>query len=51
MLFDPGILVRRPLAVLAVVLLIVFGKSIAARHRDFKRHVECDRFWSAPPAE
>ena len=51
MLFDPGILVRRPLAVLAVVLLIVFGKSIAARHREFKRHVECDRFWSAPPAE
>ena len=30
MLFDPGILVRQPLAVLAVVLLIVFGKSIAA---------------------
>ena len=30
MLFDPGILVRQPLAVLAVVLLIVFGKSVAA---------------------
>lgn len=30
MLFDPGILVRQPLAVLAMVLLIVFGKSIAA---------------------
>jgi monovalent cation:H+ antiporter-2, CPA2 family len=30
MLFDPGILVRQPLAVLAVVLLIVFGKSLAA---------------------
>ena len=30
MLFDPGILVRQPLAVLAVVLLIVFGKSIAS---------------------
>ena len=30
MLFDPGILVRQPLAVMAVVLLIVFGKSIAA---------------------
>jgi CPA2 family monovalent cation:H+ antiporter-2 len=30
MLFDPSILVRQPLAVLAVVLLIVFGKSIAA---------------------
>ena len=30
MLFDPNILVRQPLAVLAVVLLIVFGKSIAA---------------------
>jgi K+:H+ antiporter len=30
MLFDPGILVRQPLAVLAVVLLIVLGKSIAA---------------------
>jgi CPA2 family monovalent cation:H+ antiporter-2 len=30
MLFDPGILVRQPLAVLAVVMLIVLGKSIAA---------------------
>ena len=30
MLFDPGILVRQPLPVLAVVMLIVFGKSIAA---------------------
>jgi CPA2 family monovalent cation:H+ antiporter-2 len=30
MLFDPGILVHKPLAVLAVVLLIVLGKSIAA---------------------
>ena len=30
MLFDPSILVREPLAVLAVVLLIVFGKSLAA---------------------
>jgi CPA2 family monovalent cation:H+ antiporter-2 len=30
MLFDPGILVRQPLAVLAVVLFIVLGKSIAA---------------------
>jgi CPA2 family monovalent cation:H+ antiporter-2 len=30
MLFDPSILVREPLAVLATVLLIVFGKSIAA---------------------
>ena len=30
MLFDPNILVRQPLAVMAVVLLIVFGKSIAA---------------------
>jgi len=30
MLFDPGILVRQPLGVLAVVMLIVFGKSIAA---------------------
>jgi len=30
MLFDPGILLRQPLAVLSVVLLIVFGKSIAA---------------------
>ncbi len=30
MLFDPSILVRQPLAVLGVLLLIVFGKSIAA---------------------
>jgi monovalent cation:H+ antiporter-2, CPA2 family len=30
MLFDPGILIRQPLAVLAVVMLIVLGKSIAA---------------------
>ena len=30
MLFDPGILLRQPLAVAAVLLLIVFGKSIAA---------------------
>jgi monovalent cation:H+ antiporter-2, CPA2 family len=30
MLFDPSILVREPLAVLAVVLLIVIGKSLAA---------------------
>jgi CPA2 family monovalent cation:H+ antiporter-2 len=30
MLFDPGILARQPLQVLAVVMLIVFGKSIAA---------------------
>ena len=30
MLFDPSILVREPLAVLAVVLTIVLGKSIAA---------------------
>jgi monovalent cation:H+ antiporter-2, CPA2 family len=30
MLFDPSIIVRDPLAVLAVVFLIVFGKSIAA---------------------
>ncbi len=30
MLFDPSILVKQPLAVLAVVLLIVFGKSLAA---------------------
>ena len=30
MLFDPAILLRQPLAVLSVVLLIVFGKSIAA---------------------
>src|SRR6185503_16337398 len=30
MLFDPGILVRQPLGVLAVVLLIVCGKSVAA---------------------
>src|SRR6185436_11392748 len=30
MLFDPGILVRQPLAVLAVVMLIVLAKSIAA---------------------
>jgi CPA2 family monovalent cation:H+ antiporter-2 len=30
MLFDPGILMRQPLAVLAVVMLIVLGKSIAA---------------------
>ena len=30
MLFDPAILVREPLAVLTVVLVIVFGKSIAA---------------------
>lgn len=30
MLFDPGILVRQPLAVAAVLLLIVFGKSLAA---------------------
>jgi CPA2 family monovalent cation:H+ antiporter-2 len=30
MLFDPGILLRQPLAVLSVVLLIVFGKSLAA---------------------
>ncbi len=30
MLFDPSILVREPLAVLAVLLVIVFGKSIAA---------------------
>jgi CPA2 family monovalent cation:H+ antiporter-2 len=30
MLFDPSILVREPLEVLAVVLVIVFGKSIAA---------------------
>ncbi|MDQ8698463.1 YbaL family putative K(+) efflux transporter [Hyphomicrobium sp. LHD-15] len=30
MLFDPSILVREPLAVIATVLLIVFGKSIAA---------------------
>ena len=30
MLFDPNVLVRQPLAVLAVLLLIVFGKSIAA---------------------
>jgi CPA2 family monovalent cation:H+ antiporter-2 len=30
MLFDPGILVRQPLAVLAVLMLIVVGKSVAA---------------------
>ncbi|WP_020085691.1 YbaL family putative K(+) efflux transporter [Hyphomicrobium zavarzinii] len=30
MLFDPSILVREPLAVIATVLLIVFGKSLAA---------------------
>ncbi|HEX2840800.1 YbaL family putative K(+) efflux transporter [Hyphomicrobium sp.] len=30
MLFDPSILVKEPLAVLAVVFLIVFGKSLAA---------------------
>ena len=30
MLFDPSILVREPLAVLAVVLVIVIGKSLAA---------------------
>ncbi len=30
MLFDPSILVREPLAVLATVFLIVFGKSLAA---------------------
>ncbi len=30
MLFDPSILVREPLAVLAVVAVIVFGKSVAA---------------------
>jgi CPA2 family monovalent cation:H+ antiporter-2 len=30
MLFDPGILLRQPLAVAAVLLLIVFGKSLAA---------------------
>lgn len=30
MLFDPTIIVREPLAVLAVVLVIVFGKSLAA---------------------
>src|SRR5690606_28960666 len=29
-LFDPGILLRQPLAVAAVLLLIVFGKSLAA---------------------
>ncbi|HET7842525.1 MAG TPA: YbaL family putative K(+) efflux transporter [Xanthomonadales bacterium] len=30
MLFDPGVLVREPLAVAAVVAIIVFGKSVAA---------------------
>jgi CPA2 family monovalent cation:H+ antiporter-2 len=30
MLFDPGILLRQPLAVAAVLLLIVFGKSLVA---------------------
>jgi K+:H+ antiporter len=30
MLFDPGVLVREPLRVLAVVLIIVVGKSVAA---------------------
>lgn len=30
MLFDPGILLRQPLEVAAVLLLIVFGKSLAA---------------------
>ena len=30
MLFDPGILVREPLAVVAVVLVIIAGKSLAA---------------------
>lgn len=30
MLFDPGILVREPLHFLAVVMIIVFGKSLAA---------------------
>ncbi len=30
MLFDPGILIRQPLQVLAVVAIIVFGKSLAA---------------------
>jgi len=30
MLFDPGILVRRPMAVLAVLAIIVVGKSLAA---------------------
>jgi K+:H+ antiporter len=30
MLFDPGILVRQPLQVLAVVAIIIFGKSIVA---------------------
>jgi CPA2 family monovalent cation:H+ antiporter-2 len=30
MLFDPSILVREPLAVIAVVTVIVFGKSVAA---------------------
>ena len=30
MLFDPGVLVERPLPLLATVLIIVFGKSIAA---------------------
>lgn len=30
MLVDPGILVRQPLAVLSIVLLIVFGKSVVA---------------------
>jgi predicted Kef-type K+ transport protein len=55
MLFDPGILVRQPLAVLAVGLLIVFGKPLqlaivlARGYRDFKRHVECDRFLERTP--
>jgi CPA2 family monovalent cation:H+ antiporter-2 len=30
MLFDPGVLVREPLAVLAVVAIILFGKTLAA---------------------
>jgi len=30
MLFDPGVLARRPFAVLAVVLVVVVGKSLAA---------------------
>jgi CPA2 family monovalent cation:H+ antiporter-2 len=30
MLFDPGILLEEPLAVLAVVLIVMFGKSVAA---------------------
>jgi CPA2 family monovalent cation:H+ antiporter-2 len=50
MLFDPAILVEQPIRVLAVVAIIVVGKSLAAGHRARLRRRSAPRSASPPPS-